>query len=191
MAMQTPVQVDFQGLEAKPELRSAIDKQIAQLEERFGRVTAGRIVVKAPGGRHRTGGLYEINIRLSLPEGREVNTARTPQGDERHADLNYALNDAFKRARRQLQDQARKLQGQIKQHEAPPIATVARLDPSGEFGFLETDDGHEVYFHRNSVLDDGFAKLSIGARVTFAEEMGDKGPQASTVKPMGKHSLKV
>jgi cold shock CspA family protein len=126
-----------------------------------------------------------------LPEGREVNIARTPQDDERHSDLNYALNDAFKRARRQLQDQARKLQGQVKQHEAQPIATVARLDPSGEFGFLETGDGHEIYFHRNSVLDDGFAKLSVGARVIFAEEMGDKGPQASTVKPMGKHGLKV
>jgi cold shock CspA family protein len=181
MAMQTPVEIDFQGLEAKQELRSAIDTQVTQLEERFGRVTAGRVVLKAPGGHHRTGGLYEINIRLSLPEGREVNIARTPQDDERHSDLNYALNDAFKRARRQLQDQ----------HEAQPIATVARLDPSGEFGFLETGDGHEIYFHRNSVLDDGFAKLSVGARVIFAEEMGDKGPQASTVKPMGKHGLKV
>ncbi len=189
--MQTPVEIDFQGMEAKPELRSAIDKQIAQLEERCGRVTAGRIVLKGPGARHRTGGLYEINIRLSLPDGREVNIARTPQDDERHADLNYALNDAFKRARRQLQDQVRKLQGQIKQHEAPPIATVARLDPSGDFGFLEADDGHEVYFHRNSVIDDGFARLNVGSRVTFVETKGDKGPQASTVKPMGKHSLKV
>ena len=189
--MQTPVEVDFQGLEAKPELRSAIDKHVAQLEERFGRVTAGRIMLKAPGGHHRTGGLYEITIRLSLPDGREVNIARTPQGDERHSDLNYALNDAFKRARRQLQDQVRKLQGQVKQHDGPPIGTVARLDASGEFGFLETGDGHEIYFHRNSVLDDGFAKLNVGARVTYAEELGDKGPQASTVKPMGKHSLKV
>ena len=97
--MQTPVEIDFQGLEAKPELRSAIDKHVAQLEERFGRVTAGRIMLRAPGGHHRTGGLYEITIRLSLPDGREVNIARTPQGDERHSDLSYALNDAFKRAR--------------------------------------------------------------------------------------------
>ena len=189
--MQTPVEIDFQGLEAKPELRSAIDKHVAQLEERFGRVTAGRIMLRAPGGHHRTGGLYEITIRLSLPDGREVNIARTPQGDERHADLNYALNDAFKRARRQLQDKVRKLQGKVKQHEGPPVATVARLDPSGEFGFLESGDGHEIYFHRNSVLDDGFAKLSVGARVTYVEAVGDKGPQASTVKPMGKHGLKV
>jgi cold shock CspA family protein/ribosome-associated translation inhibitor RaiA len=189
--MQTPVEIDFQGLDAKPELRSAIEKHIAQLEERFGRVTAGRVMLKAPGGRHRTGGLYEINIHLSLPDGREVNIARTPQADERYADLNFALNDAFKRARRQLQDQVRKLQGQVKQHEGPPIATVVRLDPSGEFGFLQAGDGQEIYFHRNSVVDGGFERLNVGARVTFVEKMGDKGPQASTVKPMGKHGLKV
>ena len=189
--MQTPVELDFQGLDAKPELRSAIVKQLAQLEERFGRITAGRIVLKAPGGHHRTGGLYEINIRLSLPNGREVNIARTPQADERRADLNYALNDAFKRARRQLQDQARKLQGLVKQPVGPPTGTVTRIDPSGQFGFLQNAGGEEIYFHRNSVLDDGFARLSVGARVTYAEEMGDKGPQASTVRAMGKHGLKV
>jgi cold shock CspA family protein len=189
--MQTPIKIDFQGMNAKPDVRAAIVKHVAQLEDRFGRVTAGRVVLKAPGGHHRTGGLYDINIRLALPEGREVNIGRTPQNDERYSDLNFALNDAFKRARRQLQDQARKLQGQVKQHEGPPMGTVTELDPLGEFGFIETDDGREIYFHRNSVLNGGFADLTVGARVTFAEEMGDKGPQASTVKPMGKHSLKV
>ncbi len=114
--METPVQLDFQGMDAKPELHAAIQKQIAQLEDRFGRVTAGRIVVKAPGGHHKTGGLYEINIRLALPDAREVNIARTPQADERHADLNFAISDAFKRARRQLQDQVDRMSGNVKQH---------------------------------------------------------------------------
>ena len=114
--METPVELDFQGMDGKPAPREAIAKQIALLEERFGRVTAGRIVVKGPGARHRTGGLYEINIRLALPDGREVNVARTPQVDERHADLSYALNDAFKRARRQLQDQVDRMQGNVKAH---------------------------------------------------------------------------
>jgi hypothetical protein len=41
----------------------------------------------------------------------------------------------------------------VKQHESQPIGTVMRLDPSGEFGFLESSDGREIYFHRNSVLD--------------------------------------
>ena len=189
--MQTPVQIDFQGMDADHEVRGAIAAHVASLEERFGRVTAGRVVLKAPGGRHRTGGLYEINIRLSLPEGREVNVARTAQLDERYSDLNFAINDAFKRARRQLQDRAQRIRGDVKLHESPPIATVARLDPAGLFGFLETADGREVYFHRNSVINGGFDGLGVGARVTFAETAGDKGPQASVVKPMGKHGMKV
>ena len=189
--MQTPVQIDFQGMDPNVEVRGTIAKHVGQLEERYGRVTAGRVVLKAPGGHHRTGGLYEINIRLSLPEGREVNVGRTAQADERHSDLNFAINDAFKRARRQLQDKSHRLQGKVKVHEAPPTATVARIDASGEFGFLETSDGREIYFHRNSVLNGGFDGLDVGARVTFAEAQGEKGPQASTVKPMGKHAMKV
>ncbi len=40
------------------------------------------------------------------------------------------------------------------------------------------------------MLDDAFARLKPGLRVTFSEEMGDKGPQASTVKRLGKHGLR-
>jgi cold shock CspA family protein/ribosome-associated translation inhibitor RaiA len=189
--MQTPIEIDFQGMDARPEIHAAIAKHVADFEQRFSRVTACRVVLKAPGGRHRTGGLYEINIRLALPDGREVNVDRTAQADERHSNLDFAINDAFKRARRQLQDQVRHLQGQVKHHEGPPIGTVVQLDPLGEFGLLETSDGQEIYFHRNSVLDDDYSRLAVGTRVTYAEEMGEKGPQASTVKLMGKHSLRA
>ena len=188
--METPVQIDFQGMAADEHMREAIVERIAVLEERFGRITAGRVVVNGPTQHHQTGGIYEIHIHLSLPDGREVNVARTPQNDERHADPTYAVNDAFKRARRQLQDRVRKLQGKVKRHEPEPAATVARLDPEGGFGFIETTDGREVYFHRNSVLNDGFSRLEVGTRVTFAEELGEKGPQATTVRISGKHSLR-
>ena len=117
--METPVELDFQGVAAQPDLRGIIDRHIAQLEVRFGRVTSGRVVVKGPSGRHRSGGVYEINVRLALPEGREVNIARTPHADERHADLDFALNDAFKRARRQLQDQVDRMAGNVKSHGRP------------------------------------------------------------------------
>ena len=62
-------------------------------------------------------------------------------------------------------------------------AEIARIDPSGEFGFIATGDGREVYFHKNSVLNGGFARLKPGSSVSFAEEDGEKGAQASTVKP--------
>jgi cold shock CspA family protein/ribosome-associated translation inhibitor RaiA len=189
--MQTPVEIDFQGMKATPQLQASIEQHVAELEQRCGRLTACRVVVKAPGGHHRTSGLYEVHVRLSLPDGREVNVERTPPADERHSDLTFALDDAFRHARRQLQDQVRELEGQVKQHEGQPVGTVVRLDQSGEFGFLETSDGREIYFHRNSVLDDAFSRLAVGSRVSFAEEMGVKGPQASTVHVLGKHGLRV
>jgi cold shock CspA family protein len=174
--MQTPPQIEFQNLSPTEAVRDAIERHVDGLEQRWGRVTACRVVVKGPSQRHQTGGLYDIHIRLALPDGREVNVERTAPADER--------------ARRQLQDQARRTQGQVKHHDEMPTATVARLDPSGEFGFLETADGREIYFHRNSVLNGGFARLAVGSHVTFAEELGEKGAQASTVRLLGKHALR-
>lgn len=188
--METPVQIDFQHTDASPALRSLIEDYVAALEERFGRITACRVGVKAPTGHHRTGGLYEISIHLMLPGGREVKVSRTRQNDERYSDAQFAIGDAFKRARRQLQDHVRKLQGKVKPAEGLPIGTVTQLNPEDGFGFLETDDGREIYFHQNSVLKGAFSRLQPGMRVSFFEEMGEKGPQASTVKLLGKHGLR-
>jgi cold shock CspA family protein/ribosome-associated translation inhibitor RaiA len=188
--MQTPVEIDFQGLKGNEKLRACVLKHVAVLEQRFGRITACRVVIKAPSERHRTGGACEITIRLSLPQGREVDIGRSEKPDDRHADAVVALNDAFKRARRRLQDHARRMRGHVKSHDAPPIATVKRFDEVSGFGFLETEDGREIYFHKNSLLDGGSRQVAPGTRVTFFEEMGDKGPQASTVKLLGKHGLR-
>jgi cold shock CspA family protein/ribosome-associated translation inhibitor RaiA len=189
--MQTAPEIEFQGVTATPEIRNAIEKHIAELEQHCGRITACRVVLKAPGQHHRNGGLYDVHIRLALPNGREVNVARTPPADERHSDLTFAIDDAFRHARRRLQDRVHRMQGQVKHHEGRTIGEVVSLDPSGEFGFLKASDGQEIYVHRNSVLDDAFPHLQVGWRVTFAEESGDKGPQATAVKMLGKHGLRT
>jgi cold shock CspA family protein len=78
---------------------------------------------------------------------------------------------------------------QVKHHNPTPIGLVARIDPSGDFGFIATSDGREIYFHRNSVLNGAFERLKPGSSVAFAEEDGEKGPQASTVRPTSKRPL--
>ncbi len=194
--MQTPVEIDFQGLQANEQLRDCVTRNVAALEQRFGRITACRVVVKGPSERHRKGGAFEVTIRLSLPQGREVDIGRSEgrvrdvDTDNRLLDPVVAINDAFKRARRRLQDHARRMQGHVKAHDAPPVATVARFDAAAGFGFLETGDGREVYFHMNSILDGNARHVAPGTRVTFFEEMGDKGPQASTVRVLGKHAMR-
>jgi cold shock CspA family protein len=66
---------------------------------------------------------------------------------------------------------------------------VRLLDEEG-YGFISADDGREIYFHRNAVLDNGFATLRPGAEVHFAEEEGENGPQASSVRAFGPGSRK-
>jgi hypothetical protein len=67
-------------MQGRPDVRAPIEKHVAQLERRYGRMTACRVVLKGPGGHHLTGGLYEINIHLALPDGREVSVGRTSGG---------------------------------------------------------------------------------------------------------------
>src|SRR3974390_2142732 len=105
--MQTSVQIEFPGTEVSAATRETIETHVAQLEQRCGRITACRVALKGPSAHHRNGGHYEGSIRVLLAGGRGVDVSRTPEADERHSDLPFAIRDAFKRARRRLQDQVR------------------------------------------------------------------------------------
>ena len=65
------------------------------------------------------------------------------------------------------------------------LNTVAKLWPELGYGFVLGGDGREIYFHRNSVADDAFERLAIGARVAYSEEDGADGPQASRLTLLG------
>jgi ribosome-associated translation inhibitor RaiA len=106
--MQTQAEIQFLGLTPTPAIRDAIDGHVAELDRLYSRITACRVAVKAPSPHHQKSGLY-VHVRLELPDGREVNVERTPTADERYADLAFAIDDAFKHARRQLEDQVRAL----------------------------------------------------------------------------------
>jgi ribosome-associated translation inhibitor RaiA len=97
--MSSPVEIDFQGMDAQPAARDAVAKQIARFERRFGPIAAGRVVVKSPDANAPARGRFEVNIELSLPDGRNVLVGQGPQSGKRCADLNVAINDAFKWAR--------------------------------------------------------------------------------------------
>jgi cold shock CspA family protein len=95
---------------------------------------------------------------------------------------NVAVREAFDIARRRLQDYVRRQRGTVKAAARQPRGRVVQLFPIDAYGYIEAEDGHEVYFQRSSVLKDAFDRLAIGRPVSFVEEPGEKGPQASTVK---------
>jgi len=89
-------------------------------------------------------------------------------------------------ARRRLEDFAREQRGTVKAHEVPTHGDVVELSKADGYGFIQASE-QRIYFNRASVLDDAFDDLTVGASVAFVEEQGEKGPQASTVRVLGKH----
>ena len=59
--------------------------------------------------------------------------------------------------------------------------TVKWFNDSKGFGFIEQEDGPDVFVHFSEIKSDGFKSLSEGARVTFDVEQGQKGPSAKNV----------
>ena len=50
------------------------------------------------------------------------------------------------------------------------------------YGFIEQEDGQDVFVHYSGVTMDGFKTLAEGDRVTFDVEDGQRGPSAKNVK---------
>ncbi len=49
------------------------------------------------------------------------------------------------------------------------------------YGFIEQEDGKDVFVHHSAIVGDGFKTLKEGQRVKFDVTEGPKGPQASNV----------
>ena len=62
--------------------------------------------------------------------------------------------------------------------------TVKWFNESKGYGFIEKDEGGDVFVHFSAIAGDGFLTLTQGQRVEFDEEQGTKGPQAKNVKPL-------
>jgi cold shock CspA family protein/ribosome-associated translation inhibitor RaiA len=176
--MERPLTLSTRGVEMTPAIEEEIHRRVAALERFYPRLVGCSLAVEGPGAHHRRGGPYEVRLDLRVPGAEPIRVDRQAQ-----AKLGRAIDDAFDVATRRLEDLQRQQRGDVKRPAAAMTpARVVRLAPAGDYGFLATDDGREIYFHRNSVIGD-FDALAVGADVRFHEEAGDQGPQASTVVP--------
>jgi len=200
--MIIPVQITFRNMKPSEAVEARVREEVTKLETFYQGIMHCRVVVELPHKHHKKGDLYHVRIDMTVPGAelvvkrepslhaalRQVDSEEESKSYEAHAahkDVFVVIRDAFKEARRQLQDFARRERGQTKLHLPQASGRVTQLFPGEQYGFLETPDGSEVYFHKNSVLNDAFNRLKIGSRVTFSEELGEKGAQASTVRAAG------
>ena len=61
---------------------------------------------------------------------------------------------------------------------------VKWFNDSKGFGFIEQEDGPDVFVHHSAINSSGFRSLNEGDRVTFEIEQGQKGPAAANVSVM-------
>ncbi len=183
--MQTALQITFHQMAPIPAIEDDVRGWVDELETFFDRMVSCRVRIDAPHHHQRQGRLYHVGIEIGVPGDRLV-VNRSPDEHAAHEDAGVAVRDAFKAARRELEDYVRRMRGDVKQHVAPPHGHVVHLAPSREYGRLEATDGREIYFHHNSVIG-GIDRLRLGTEVRYHEEPGDNGPQASTVEPIGEH----
>ena len=60
--------------------------------------------------------------------------------------------------------------------------TIKKLTDKG-FGFIDTGNGEDMFFHMSNVVDVSYEDLREGQKVTFSLGEGPKGPRAEDVKP--------
>jgi cold shock CspA family protein len=176
----------WRSITPSPVVEEEVRDEVAKLEHAFGRITGCSVTLEAPSRHHRqSGSKYRVRIELSVPGGKLV-VGRDPTRTWTRGDLYLAVKAAFREARRQLEDHARRIDGRVKAHAPAARARVARLFPDEGYGFLETPDGREIYFSERSVLRGVFPRLRPGSPVRYVEKPGVEGPQASTVERIGR-----
>jgi ribosomal subunit interface protein len=174
--MEVGLLITARDIELTDAIKAEITEKAEKLNKYYERIMRCSVVIESPKRHQHEGKLYSINIYLTVPGGGELVVKR-----ESNKDLYIAIRDSFQAARRKLEDFARQQRNDVKRREAPPQGQITSLFHDKGYGFLTGPDGLEVYFHKNSVINKDFEKLKIGMKVRFAEEMGIKGPQASTV----------
>ena len=187
--MQVPLEIAFHHIERSEQAENEIRTHVADLEKIYERLVSCRVRIDQR-ARDVSGTIPPVvRIELGIPGHGEIVVSHEPDHllrKYKHPDLRSAINEAFRKAERQLFDLKEQRQGRTKEphhdSENQSLGQVADMDGGGEFGFLLTKEGGLLYFHRNSVLAGDFDQLRRGDAVYYVEDTGDTGPIASKVR---------
>ena len=181
--MDVPLEIAFHNLESSTAVETRVRERVAKLEKLFPRLVAFRVVVEAPHRQHQKGNIFRVRIEMSVPGDDLVVSKEPNRAQERFADpdVYVVLKDAFDTAERMLKDYKGKQSGDVKTHDTPMHGHIMRINPNNDFGFLRSAEGTQLWFHRNSVMNEELESFAEGDPVHYVEVIGETGPQASKV----------
>lgn len=119
--MQLPLQITFRNMAPSPALEARVRELASKLERFSDQMIRCHVVVEAPHHQHHEkGALFDFQVDISIP-GKEIVIGHTHTKDPAHTDPYVALRDAFRAARRQLQDYERIRRREVKSHSQPHV----------------------------------------------------------------------
>lgn len=185
--MDAPLEIRFHNLEPSPSVEAAIRERVEKLDKLYPRLTRCQVSVESPHRQHRKGNLWEIHIDLWVPGGHLAVTNEPHKAREKYAkpDIYKTLRDAFDAAERQLLEYKAQMNGEVKVHEDFFHGQVSEV--YDDHGFVLTNTGSQLYFHRNSLMEGRLEDLRTGQEVHYVETDGDTGPTAAKVWLAAQH----
>lgn len=181
--MQIPIEITFRDVPKTEEIEDLIRKKAQKLDAICDYIISCRVIVDRTQYHQKSGQPYRVRVDVTIPPGHEIVINRNQSRGNQHLDLAAEVRWAFEAAERQIIALMAKQRRNVKNHPQQHVqGVIARLFNDEGYGFIETVDGRELFFHKNSVIHNEFEVLKIGTGVNFTEEQGEKGPQASTVQ---------
>lgn len=117
--MDDALDIVFEGVDPTQSVTTQVETEYLRLKELHDHITFCRVVLKAPGHKHRHGVPYEVAIHLGLGGGHEINVSHAAKRNPNHEDAHFAIREHFRAARRQLRDVVDKMHGKVKKHHPP------------------------------------------------------------------------
>lgn len=190
--MEMPLDISYRDVEKTEAIETLIRDRVEKLETVCDHIIGCHVAVERTHTHPSHGSPYRVRLDLTVPPGHELVVSKNPGAGVQYSSLESVIRDAFDAAWRQLRDLTEQQQDRTKRHPEQAIGgIVTKLLPAEDYGFIKVLDGREIYFHRNSVLNNDFERLTAGAGVQFFLTEGIEGPQASTVRIVDKPGIRT
>ena len=113
--MEQALQITFRDFASSPGLEDNIRQRAQKLERFHEHIVGCHVMVESQHHHHRKGRLFHVRIEVTVPTG-EIVVSHDAHDQHAHEDVYVALRDAFDAARRQLDEHAHRLRGEVKHH---------------------------------------------------------------------------
>jgi len=189
--MNLQTEIAFRGMDSDNRLKQLVQRHVQRLDHVGDGLVSCRVAIERRQPPVRTGAPYHVRVEVKIaPDGDLVVHKSGDAERTEHRSATTLVKQAFHAMERRVREETSRRRYEIKRHDVPR-AFVERVFPEEGYGFARTEDGEDVYIHRNAVLHRGFERLTPGTAVRIEAARGRKGPQATSVEIIDKPGARI